>query len=255
MDRAAATVIRMTTLTDSTRALTDPVGDLGGRWMLDPEVLGPCRDAGYPNGFAYYVTGRGGVLGNVDADIVASAFGFFHPALVRKMWEAGVGVEGAANAAHRYGDACAQFGRTRVAGFTGAARLAELAGAVAAGVDVSGLALFAGWRTQALPDDVEGRAAFLLHVLRELRGSVHLVAVLATGLGVRDAVLAHGGEAQAKQFGWPAPYAEVGPESPAAAETLTDTMLAALYGAVLADDEVAELAALVHALRAHVDKR
>jgi hypothetical protein len=89
--------------------------------------------------------------------------------------------------------------------------------------------------------------------LRELRGSVHLVAVLATGLGVRDAVLAHGGDAQAKQFGWPAPYRAVGTELPAAAEALTDTMLATLYAGALSGDEAGELAALVVALRAHID--
>ena len=120
---------------------------------------------------------------------------------------------------------------------------------------MSGLALFAGWRTQPLPDDAEGRAAFLLHVLRELRGSVHLVAVLATGVGVRDAVLSHGGEAQAKQFGWPGPYPAVGSELPAAAETLTDTMLTTLYSGVVSTDEAGELASLVVALRAHIDAR
>ena len=106
----------MTTMIDSVRRLTEPVGSLGGMWMLHQEVLGPCREAGYPNGYAYYVTGRGGVLGDVDADVVSSAFGFFHTSLVGKMWEAGVVVEGARAAAARYGAACAQFGRSRVAG-------------------------------------------------------------------------------------------------------------------------------------------
>ena len=69
----------MTTMMDSVRALTEPVGSLGGMWLLHPEVLGPCREAGYPNGYAYYVTGRGGVLGDVDADVISSAFGFFEP--------------------------------------------------------------------------------------------------------------------------------------------------------------------------------
>ena len=102
---------------DSVRALTEPIGDVGGMWMLHPEVLGPCRDAGYPNGYAYYIAARGGVLGDVDADVVTSAFGFFEPALVRKMWESGIAVEGARAAGARYAAACAQFGRTRLQGF------------------------------------------------------------------------------------------------------------------------------------------
>jgi len=245
----------MTNLAASVRALTEPIGDLGGRWMLHPEVLGSCREVGYPNGYAYYVVGRGGVLGDVDADVVTSAFGFFHPALVRTMWERGVAVEGARASAARYGQACAQFGRTRIAGFDGAARLAELAGAVAAGADPAGLSLFAGWRAEPWPDDVEGRVAFLLHMLREFRGSVHVLAVVAAGLHPRDAVLAHGGADHGKQFGWPEPFAQVGPELPAAAEALTDTILVQRYAEILGADECAELVELVQALRAHIDAR
>jgi len=240
------------TVLDSVRALTGPIGDLGGRWMLDDEVLAPCREVGYKNGYVYYVTGRGGVLGDVDADVVTSAFGFFAPDLLRKMWEGGVVVEGARATAARYGAACAQFGRTRVAGFDGAARLAELAGRVAAGVDCSGLSLFAGWRAEPLPDDAEGRAAFLLHVLRELRGSVHLLAVLASGLHPRDAVLATGGAENAKRFGWPEPFPDVEPAAKQPAEDLTDQLLAGLYASVLSEAEIAELATLATALQAHM---
>ena len=242
----------MTTMMDSVRALTNPVGSLGGMWMLHPEVLGPCREAGYPNGYAYYVTGRGGVLGDVDADVISSAFGFFEPGLVRKMWQAGVAVEGARAAGARYAAACAQFGRPRVAGFAGAPRLAELAGRVASEAVGAGLALFAGWRAEPLPDDPEARAFLLLHVLRELRGSVHIVAVVADGLHPRDAVLAGGGAAQAKQFGWPEPYPDVPPAAMTAAEALTDTILEGLYAAVLSEVEAAEMVSLVLALRDHM---
>lgn len=243
----------MTTPMDSVRELTKPVGALGGMWLLDRGVLDAGRAAGYPNGYAYYITGRGGVLGDVDADVVTSAFAFFDPALMRTMWDKGVVVEGARAAARRYGEACAEFGRTRVAGFAGAARLAELAARVADGVDVPGLALFAGWRTEPRPDDAEARAFFLLHVLRELRGSVHIVAVVASGLSPRDAVLAHGGDKEAKLFGWPEPYPSVEPHAKAAAETLTDTLLTAHYAASLSADEVAELARLVSDLHGHVE--
>lgn len=234
------------------QALTGPVGDLGGRWMLAEETIGGAREWGYPNGYAYYVVGRGGVLGDVGSDVVASAFGFFAPGLVRKMWEAGVGVEGAAASANRYAAACAQFGRSRLQGFAGAARLSELAGRVAAQADATGLALFAGWRAQPLPDDAEGRAFFLMHVLRELRGSAHIVAVVASGLAPVEAVLATGGEENAQRFGWAGPFAEVAPDAKHAAEALTDRIVARLYGAVLSDDEGAELVGLVRDMRKHM---
>jgi hypothetical protein len=245
----------MTTLTDSVCALTRPIGQLGGMWMLDRAVLDAGRAAGYPNGYAYYITGRGGVLGDVDADVVTAAFAFFDPGLVRLMWEKGVPVEGALAAAHRYGAACAEMGRTLVAGFDGAQRLAELAGRVADGVDVAGLALFAGWRAEPRPQDAAARAFFLLHVLRELRGSVHIVAIVACGVSPLAAVVAHGGAAQARLFGWPEPHGEVPADLLAEAEALTDTILAARYASVLSEGEVAELATLVRALSTHVSVR
>ena len=241
------------TVVESVRALTEPIGDLGGRWMLHPEVLGPAAEAGYRNGYLYYVVGRGGVLGDVEPGVVCSAFGFFAPALIRKMWDEGVEVEGARAAAARYGAACAQFGRTRMVGFAGAARLAELAERVTMGADDSALALFAGWRAEPLPTDVEGRAYFLLHVLRELRGSVHLVAVIASGLDPLFAVLATGGPMNAHRFGWLPPFPEPVLAHKQVAEDLTDRLLERHYARSLTEAEIAELADLCIAARAHFD--
>lgn len=243
----------MTSMLDSVRRLTGPVGDLGGRWMLDPEVLGPCRAAGYPNGFAYYMAGRGGVLGDVDAEVVTSAFGFFAPDTVRAMWEPGIAVEGARAAAARYGAACAQFGQRRLGGFEGAGRLAELAGAVAARADSAGLALFAGWRVEPLPADDAARAFFLVHVLRELRGSVHVAAVMAAGLRPVEAVLATAGVQGAERFGWKGPFPEVAPAAKEPAERLTDDIVARLYSEVLDETAAASLADLVDSAKAHLD--
>ena len=243
----------MSSFAASVKTLSEPVGYLGGNWMLHPEVLGPCRDAGYAHGYAYYVAGRGGVLGNVDADVITASFGFFEPKIVRAMWDIGVAVEGGAAAAARYGAACAAFGRLRLAGFEGADRVNELAERVAKGADVTGLPLFAGWRNQPLPDDALGRAYFLMHLLRELRGGVHLMAVVATGLGPRAAVFASGGETMANQFGWAGPYDDLAGVTKQAAEELTDEILIRLYGPWLTADEVAELAGLVAGMRAHFD--
>ena len=105
--RSLATFGRMPTtpsLLDSVRALTAPVGELGGWWMLADEVLAPGKAFGYPNGYAYHVTGRGGVPGVVDAELVSSASGFLHQALIRKMWQRGLEVDPAPSDATRYLD-------------------------------------------------------------------------------------------------------------------------------------------------------
>lgn len=237
------------------QSLTVPIGDLGGRWMLDPQVLAAGAAAGYPNGYAYYVAGRGGVLGDVDADVVVSAFGFFEPATLRKMWERGGAVEGPRAAARRYAAGCAEYLGPKVSGFGGLERFVELATKAATGIDPSGLALFAGWRAEPLPDEIEARAALLLHVLRELRGGVHLLAVVTSGLPPLDAVVVAGGVETAQRFGWREPFPEPDADRWTEAEERTDQILTGLYRRVLWDVEVAELAELVGGLAEHVGPR
>jgi hypothetical protein len=245
----------MTTTAESVSALAAPVGDVGGRWMLDREVLGPCKSLGYPSGYSYYFAGRGGVLGDVEADVVASAFGFFEPSLLRKMWDAGVAVEGARAAAARYGAACAQWGRSRLNGFDGAERAADLIRHVVDSVDPAGLALFAGWRSEPRPDDHAGLAYFMMHVLRELRGSAHIAAVVSTGIAPRDAMLISGGEGRTQQFGWPEPFPEISHfvELRAETEALTDRIMVRFFDQALNAAESAELLDLVIAMKACLD--
>ena len=120
------------------------VGELGARYMLHPETAAIGTAAGYTNGWAWYVLGRGGVLGDVDADVVASAFGFFGSGMIRTMWEAGIGVEGPRAAGRRYAAACAEFGRKRLSGVPELDRFNELVEKVIGSLDVSGMSLLAG---------------------------------------------------------------------------------------------------------------
>lgn len=187
--------------------------------------------------------------------MIVSAFGFFAPGLVTSLWDAGVVVEGARAGARRYADGCITWGRARLAEFSGAERLADLLGRVVDAADVSGLSLVSGWRRVDRPADAAGRCYLLIHVARELRGSVHLLACVASGLTPRDAVLANpnGGAEQAEKFGWSGPF-ETGPDDAstfAAAEDLTDRLMARHLD-VLTDDEQRELSDLVAAAHSHL---
>lgn len=235
---------------DCATAIAPVISDLGARFMLHPETMDAGARAGFPNGFAYYVAGRGGVLGDVDADVVYSAFMFFNPAVVAKMWSAGVSVAGANFAAESYASACAGWGRKRLANMADAARLAELLGKVVSAADSAGLSLFAGWRTVGLPSDDAGRAYQLIHVARELRGSMHVAAVTAAGLTGLEAVLVgdHGGPEIAKLHGWPDAVVPASTSVRAAwerAEADTNGMMTRLLGRTLDDTERAELASLL----------
>lgn len=256
MGRYGADMARASAL-DNVRSLSSPVNDLGGRWLLHPATMQAGAAAGYANPFAWYVAGRGGVLGDVDADVVGAAFGFFSPDAVRAMWTEGVAVEGARACADRYTAACAQWGRDHLAGADGLDVLTELGRRWADSVSACGLSLFAGWRAQPEPSDAEGRAALCLHVLRELRGSVHICATTAAGLSPLDALLTDpsGGAARAAMFGWPEPHPDVSHLADArrVADTATDDVLAAQLDAALTAAEQSDLVSVVTALRAHVD--
>lgn len=234
---------------ETARAIAAPIGAAGGAFMLHPDVLQPGKDAGYPGGFSYYVVGRGGVLGDVDANVVASAFGFFAPALVRSLWDSGVVIEGARAGADRYASSCAAWGRERLATFDGVQELDALLSHVIDEADPSGLSLFAGWQTQTRASDAPGRCYQLIHVLRELRGSCHIVAVVAHGMSPLAAILANPGSAgveQAKRFGWEGPFPSTSDLVATfdSAESLTDQMMAR-HLSVLDDTSLSRLVELV----------
>ncbi|GAA3151079.1 evbL [Planomonospora alba] len=238
-------------------AVKDAIGRYGGGFMISREVKALGERTGLDL-WPLYFRGRCGVLGEVDADVVCSAAAFFPAERVRKNWEAGRALP-VGEAVQLYAGACREWGRRRLGSFAGAARLAGLLERVAAGADVLGAPLFAGWRAVPLPEDAPARATQLMHVLRELRGGLHAVAVLAEGLTPLQAVLCDShetprgrvsGRDMALFHEWPEPYPEPGPEIAARrarAEELTDRLMAPAF-AVLDEAESAELVALLGAL-------
>lgn len=231
----------------------DPIGLLGGAFMISREARDFGVETGLP-GMSSYFRGRFSVLGEVDADIVTSAAGFFPAEVVRGFWEEGASLP-AAEAAERYIEVCHAFGRRKLAGLPepDAVRLAELLQQVVRQADPIGAPVFGGWRALPLPDDAVAQVAQLTHVLREHRGGLHIIAVLATGLTPLEAVmtggtkLVPGGEGNAEFFGWARPYPEITDElreRRAGAERLTDTLVAPAFGS-LTGAEAGELSALL----------
>ena len=250
-----SSVAVMSTMTS--RALSDAVspvfGDIGSKYMLDPATGEIGKAAGYPDGFSFYFAGRGGVLGDVDADVVHAAFMFFDQAIVRKMWERGVAVEGARKAGTRYAAAADSWGRAHLSKFANAKRFCELAEKVVASVDPVGLSLFAGLRAEKLSADAHERAYRLVTWLRELRGCLHINAVVAEGLNGKEAVLAsENGEFFAKLHGYQEPYPDVShlKDNRARAEETTSKLMASIYERSLTPTERAEFASLTTELKA-----
>jgi hypothetical protein len=200
---------RIVTVTPEQTAAACRAGieELGGAFAEDPRTLRRARQLGL-TGWAFYVTGRGGVLGDVDPAVVAAAIGFIDEEAVRDGWLAARRVAPPPRIARHHREECCRWGRERLDLFDGVAKLVDLADRVVRAADASGMPLFAAWRALAVPEDGAGaRAAVLLHLLREHRAGAHLLAIRSVGLRPLDALLAEpDGEAAAIAFGWQPPY-------------------------------------------------
>lgn len=210
---------------DVISAIAAPTGDLGAAFYFHPDTIARGKELGL-DGFRFYFLGRGGVLGSVPPQVVISAFGYFEPGLISKMWTSAAEIVPPAEAARVYLECNAALARTRLADVDGLDAYADAAAQVCAAVDLAGLPLFAGVMAQTVPDDAPARALHHAVLLRELRGSAHLAAVRACGL---DSVVAHAIKrpGDVEMFGWTA-GPEVTDEHRAAldrAEELTDAML------------------------------
>ena len=74
------------------RTTSVPIHHIGTAIYLSPDVFGWAAGWGWPNAFAFYFAGRGGMLGDVDANVVCSAFGWFEPAIVKTLFDEGAAV-------------------------------------------------------------------------------------------------------------------------------------------------------------------
>ncbi len=234
------------------------VSSIGGQFMISRYAKAAADEQGFPGIWTSYFAGRAGLLGPVDADVVAAVIGFYPPEIVRVGWEAALAtVPDIRESGLRYAEACHEWGRARLSGVDGLGRVADLALTVARQADVAGLPLFAAWRALPPPADDEARLAHALELLREHRGGLHVAAVLAGGLTPLQAILAGpGGEANATFFGWTGPFEDPEPYRARRAEVEAATEAAASRAyEVLDDAELAELADGLEIVGAHLARR
>jgi hypothetical protein len=162
------------------------IRDLGWTFYFTPETIAVGEGLGL-DVFHFYALGRGGVLGDVEPQVVSSAFGYFNPATVTAIWNAARDICAPRKAGRIYMECSADLGRARFTGIEGLDAFCAAAGAVNDAADPVGLSLYAAISAEPLADDLPGRAMQLVTVLREFRGSAHLLAVRASGLDAKTA--------------------------------------------------------------------
>lgn len=230
------------------------VTDLGGAFNDDPKTLRRARQIGL-TGWAFYVAGRAGALGDVRADTVAAALGFIAPEAVQEGWDAACKVAPPSQiAAHNLAECC-RWGREHLESFYGLTKLVDFAERVVVSAEPAGMPLFAAWRAMPIPEDSPGaRAAVLIHLLREHRGSAHLLAVRASGMTPLEAIVSGPeGAACATAFGWQPPYPAPEPliRKRSWAEAVTDRVAGEAFRSLDAGERT-EFVMLLDAARASV---
>jgi hypothetical protein len=234
------------------RSTYDPIHDIGSAIYLSQDVFGWAAEWGWTNPFAFYFAGRGGMLGEVGADVVTAAMGWFEPDAVQAMYAEGAAVAGARTAAARMAEAHGKWGEKYYADVPDLEGTVSVSEEAVDGLEGSGLPLFAGWRDAERSGTAAGRAAQLMQILREWRGGLHLVATTAAGLSPLEAILTNEGPGQAKFFGWPEPF----PDCAAIkakhddAEAMTNELCAAGLLKALGADRLGDFERGVAALRA-----
>jgi len=236
---------------DVVKATSVPVHDIGTSAYLSPDIAGWAAEWGWTNPFAFYFAGRGGMLGDVSADVVTAAFGWFEPNAVRAMYSEGIGVAGATNAATRMAEAHGRWGEKHYSDVEGLEEIVSVTEQLVSGLEGSAIPLFVGWREAPRSDSPAGRAAQLMQILREWRGGIHLVATTAVGLSPLEAILTNEGPGQAKFFGWPEPFPDFGPlkERHLEAEDITDRLCASALADALDEASFSDFQAGVATLR------
>jgi hypothetical protein len=232
------------TPTELVRTACPKIGDLGSAFYFNEATIARGKEIGL-DGFRFYFLGRGGVLGNVEPAVVVSAFGYFAPDLVAKMWTSGSEIVAPREAARTYLGCAQDFGRATFADIDGLDAYCQAASAINDAADGAGLALYSGVAAEPLCDDLPGRAMQLTAVLREYRGSAHLIAVRALNL---DAAVAHAIKRpdDVTMFGY-AEAPSITAEDRAKheqAEEMTNSMMLGAFSAVDADGAAALMAGL-----------
>ena len=174
---------------DLVQTVSPIIADVGFRYYFAPATAAKAEDLGLDL-FSFYFIGRGGVLGDVEAPVVAAALGYFNPDVLTMMWNGARSKLAPRDAARQHLACCAEFGREHLADLDGLEALCAAMAQVneAASTSVAGLSLYAGMAAEPIPDDLPARAMHLVAMLREHRGGVHLVAIGAAGL---DPAVAH----------------------------------------------------------------
>lgn len=232
---------------DFVAAVSDPFQNIGALHYFGPKAKAAAEGLGIDQ-FRFYFAGRGGVLGEVSNEVMQSSFGYFNPQLVAKMWSSSKERCDVTAAAAAQLQVAYDIGEELLVNVSDLGEAATALGALATSVDVAALPLFAGFLAQPVPEVPTHAFMHQAILYRELRGSIHLAAIAATGCESRAAHQIKRPK-DIQNFGYEdeielseavrAAYAQV--------EPLTDTAMIQHCSAALSAEQRAQIATTVEA--------
>jgi hypothetical protein len=186
------------TLSSKARQLGSVLEPLTGQVYFSPEChanyvalgfspsSGDAAGVALPDGPAYF-TSRGSVMGQVPGEVVAAAFAVFNPEAVVPAVSYGWTLTDAPTiCAARDAGAIAQLERILGGSPEGISRVNEILTRAVAPLRPEGRPLYAGLRSQALPDSPVGAMWRMGDMLREYRGDSHTAAWISAGVDATE---------------------------------------------------------------------
>ncbi|HUI49887.1 MAG TPA: hypothetical protein VL119_14435 [Acidimicrobiia bacterium] len=221
--------------------LRDAIVRVPGRFMTDASTYARGAELGF-DGADFYIAGRGGVLGDVSADVVVASFVFFAPGAVHQSWARSASVMPRRQAAREWIEAAHGWAERNLGDEVDWSACAALLGRIVTAAPVAGAPLFAALRGLEEPEHPSALALHRLNALRELRGALHGAAVLTVGLAPVEAVVVRT-PTMLGAFGWPEPHPDPKAfhDRWALAEARTDRMFGRNLGVLDAEERVALL--------------
>jgi hypothetical protein len=251
------------TVAEQVERVLKPIQQFVRGWMMGARADARAAQLGLPCGEALWVVGRAGVLGDSDASVAAAGLAFLSPEFVRNFWDNLPADLSPHDVADEYSLLCQEWGTEVLSQFDAdrMERLDALGRRVANAADGSIGTVFAGTRALPQPADVGARVALTMHVLRELRGAAHIVAIHACGLTPLQAIMVspaappRTGAEWAGHLGWSAPFPEPTEAmrmSRVEAERLTSEILVPIYS-TLSPEELADFTEIAETTRNAID--
>lgn len=247
---------------DVIAAIKPPIQQWVRGWMQSLDTAARGVALGLRDGDQFWIVGRAGVLGDGPADVAFGGLAFLGPEHVRAAWEGLPAHLTPRAVADAYAQCILDWGDRELLRFGEPTleRLDHLGRRVADAADASMGLVFAGWRAMPAPSSPGARVALTMHVVRELRGAAHVVAIHACGLTPLQAVLAspapapRTGPPWAEHLGWTGPFPDAAQFRARRdeAEALTNQILVPIFD-TLDPAELAEFAELCTSVRNAID--